>query len=116
MIVDFKALDKNSRVWIFQSINMMEQGVIEKIKEKTTLFLNEWKSHQKEFNSSFEIIFLMYVDVLGNENLAFPTVGMTGNQQKYGSWHIETFYFWMYSYPKWWELGVLHFPTPKPRF
>ena len=68
MIVDFKALDKNSRVWIFQSINMMEQGVIEKIKEKTTLFLNEWKSHQKEFNSSFEIRYNSFIIIAADES------------------------------------------------
>ena len=55
MIVDFNSLNKNSRVWVFQSINPLEQHTIKIIKEKLNLFLNEWKSHQNDFWSSFEI-------------------------------------------------------------
>ena len=52
MIVNFKSLNKSSRVWIFQSIDFIDDRVIEVIKEKISLFLNEWKSHQKDFKSS----------------------------------------------------------------
>ena len=49
MIVNFKSLNKNSRVWIFQSLDFIDDRVVEVIKEKIILFLNEWKSHQKDF-------------------------------------------------------------------
>ena len=55
MFVDFKSLSKDSRVWIFQSIKSIDNQTIEKIKSKMQLFLDEWKSHQINFKSSFEI-------------------------------------------------------------
>ena len=53
MIVNFKSLEKNSRVWVFQSLDFIDDRLVEKIKEKISSFLSEWKSHQKEFKSSF---------------------------------------------------------------
>ena len=58
MIVDFKSLKKNSKVWVFQSLDYIDDHVVEEIKEKISLFLNEWKSHQRDFESSFEILYL----------------------------------------------------------
>ena len=55
MFVDFKSLSKESRVWIFQSIQLIEDATIEKINVKLKFFLDEWKSHQMNFKSSFEI-------------------------------------------------------------
>ena len=43
MFVDFKSLSKDSRVWIFQSIQMIDNTTIEKIKSKLKLFLDNWK-------------------------------------------------------------------------
>ena len=45
MIVDFNSLNKNSRVWVFQSINPLEQHTIEIIKEKL------FQSIKKELNT-----------------------------------------------------------------
>ena len=50
MIVNFKSLNKNSRVWIFQSLDFIDDRLVEVIKEKISLFLNEWKSHQNNLN------------------------------------------------------------------
>ena len=36
---------------------------VEVIKEKISLFLNEWKSHQKDFKSSFEIRYNTFIIV-----------------------------------------------------
>ena len=55
MFVDFKSLNNDSRVWIFQSIQTIDNTTIEKIKIKLKLFLDNWKSHQMNFKSSFEI-------------------------------------------------------------
>ena len=45
MLVDFKSLNKNSRVWVFQSVTLIDDYIVETIKEKLKLFLSEWKSH-----------------------------------------------------------------------
>ena len=56
MLVDFKSLNKNSRVWVFQSVTLIDDYIVETIKEKLTIFLSKWKSHQNDVKSSFEII------------------------------------------------------------
>ena len=67
MIVNFKSLNKNSRVWIFQSLDSIDDRLVEVIKEKICLFLNEWKSHQKDFKSSFEIRSVSYTHLRAHE-------------------------------------------------
>ena len=68
MIVNFKSLNKNSRVWIFQSLDFIDDRLVELIKEKISLFLNEWKSHQKDFKSSFEIRYNTFIIVAADES------------------------------------------------
>ena len=68
MIVDFKSLKKNSKVWVFQSLDYIDDHVVEEIKEKISLFLNEWKSHQRDFESSFEIRYNTFIIVAADES------------------------------------------------
>ena len=41
MLVDFKSLNKNSRVWVFQSVTLIDDYIVETIKEKLKLFLSD---------------------------------------------------------------------------
>ena len=68
MIVDFKSLNKNSRVWVFQSVTLIDDYVVEKIKKKLTIFLSQWKSHQNYIKSSFEIRNNTFIIIAANEN------------------------------------------------
>ena len=47
MLVDFKTLNKNSRVWVFQSVTLIDDYIVENIKEKLTLFLSVSGNHTK---------------------------------------------------------------------
>ena len=42
MIVDFKIVPEDSRLWIYQSNKDFTLADIEIIKEKTTIFLDNW--------------------------------------------------------------------------
>ena len=68
MFVDFKSLSKESRVWIFQSIKSIDNQTIEKIKSKLQLFLEDWKSHQMNFKSSFEIRNNTFIIIAADES------------------------------------------------
>ena len=68
MIVNFKSLNKNSRVWIFQSLDFIDDRLVEVIKEKISLFLNGWKSHEKDFKSSFEIRHNTFIIIAADES------------------------------------------------
>ena len=67
MIVDFKSLKKNSRVWVFQSLDFIDDRLVEEIKEKISSFLSKWKSHQKDFKSSFEIRYNTFIIIAADE-------------------------------------------------
>ena len=68
MIVDFKSLNKNSRIWIFQSVTLIDDYIVETIKKKLTLFLSEWKSHQNNVKSSFEIRSNTFIIIAADES------------------------------------------------
>ena len=68
MFVDFKSLSNDSRVWIFQSIQMIDNTTIQKIKSKLKLFLDNWKSHQMNFKSSFEIRNNTFIIIAADES------------------------------------------------
>ena len=67
MIVNFKSLKKNSRVWVFQSLDFIDDLLVEEIKEKISIFLNQWKSHQTDFKSSFEIRYNTFIIIAADE-------------------------------------------------
>ncbi len=68
MIVDFKTLKKKSRVWVFQSTTLIDNHLVEIIKKKITLFLSEWKSHQNDVKSSFEIRYNTFIIIAADES------------------------------------------------
>ena len=55
MIVDFKIVPEDSRLWIYQSNKDFTISDIEIIEEKTTLFLDNWKAHGNDLQASYLI-------------------------------------------------------------
>ena len=55
MIVDFKIVPEDSRLWIYQSNKDFTSADIEIIIEKTTFFLDNWKAHGKDLQASYLI-------------------------------------------------------------
>ena len=53
MIVDFKIVPEDSRLWIYQSNKDFTSADIEIIKEKTTIFLDNWKAHGNDLQASY---------------------------------------------------------------
>ena len=61
MFSNFNSLVKDSRVWIFQSTQTIEDTKIDGIKKEIMFFLENWKSHNKDFKSSFEIRYKTFI-------------------------------------------------------
>ena len=69
MLVPFKSLPKDSRIWIFPSseeIDIQKKG---KIKERLIKFISEWTSHNKSLQASFELPYNRFIVVALNKNL-----------------------------------------------
>ena len=67
MLVEFTKLDKKSRIWIFQSKDQLDESTYNSIKKKISVFLENWKSHQKSFDSSFIIKYKTFIVVAADE-------------------------------------------------
>ena len=61
MIVDFSLLDDSSRVWIFQSDEIISDDKIDLINFNLNSFLTNWSSHGKELKCSYEIKFNLFI-------------------------------------------------------
>ena len=67
MLVEFTKLDKKSRIWVFQSKDQLDESTYNLIKKKISVFLENWKSHQKSFDSSFIIKYKTFVVIAADE-------------------------------------------------
>ena len=69
MYVSFNLLPPNAKVWIYQSDRNLSNIDIELIEREVKLFLNNWSSHNKEIESSFEIRYNRFLIIGLNENI-----------------------------------------------
>ena len=69
MYVSFNLLPPNAKVWIYQSDRNLSNIDIELIEREVKLFLNNWSSHNKEIESSFEIRYNRFIIIGLNENI-----------------------------------------------
>ena len=67
MIIDFKKLPEDSRVWIYQSDRNFTEPDIKIIENKTTLFLSNWKAHGNDLQASYLIIENRFLVIAVNE-------------------------------------------------
>ena len=68
MFVEFSKLNGLSRVWIFQSTKVIDDITINLLKEDLFIFLENWKSHQNVFESSFVIKYNTFIVVAADES------------------------------------------------
>ena len=69
MLVPFKSLPKDSRIWIFPSSKELDFQKKVKIKERLIKFISDWTSHNKNLQASFELPYNRFIVVGLNQNL-----------------------------------------------
>ncbi|MDG2475676.1 MAG: ABC transporter ATPase [Flavobacteriaceae bacterium] len=67
MIVDFKTLPEDSRVWVYQSDRDFTQVEIKIIEDKTSQFLDNWKAHGNDLQASYLIKDKRFLIIAVNE-------------------------------------------------
>ena len=67
MIIDFKNIPDDSRIWIYQSSKDLSDSEIKIIDNKTTLFLENWKAHGNELQASYLIKERRFLIIAVNE-------------------------------------------------
>lgn len=68
MIVDFKTMPDDSRIWIYQSNRDFNESEIAVINNKTTSFLDNWQAHGKDLECSYSIIDKRFIIIAVNES------------------------------------------------
>tara|TARA_B100001778_G_scaffold89689_1_gene73111 strand:+ start:49 stop:531 length:483 start_codon:yes stop_codon:yes gene_type:complete len=69
MYVSFNLLPPNAKVWIYQSDSNLSSKDVELIEKEVKLFLNNWSSHNKEIESSYEIRYNRFLIIGLNEDI-----------------------------------------------
>ena len=69
MYVSFNLLPPNAKVWIYQSDTNLSISNVELIDKEVKFFLNNWSSHNKEIESSYEIRYNRFLIIGLNENV-----------------------------------------------
>ena len=69
MYVSFNLLPPNSKVWIYQSDSNLSSTDVELIEKEVKFFLNNWSSHNKGIESSYEIRYNRFLIIGLNENI-----------------------------------------------
>lgn len=68
MIVDFKTMPDDSRIWIYQSNRDFDDSETVVINDKTISFLDNWQAHGKDLECSYTIINKRFIIIAVNES------------------------------------------------
>lgn len=64
MLVEFKNLPDNSRVWVYQANRKLSEEEVETLKPRTAAFLEQWTAHGQDLEAGFEVRYNRFI-VLG---------------------------------------------------
>ncbi|WP_299886665.1 ABC transporter ATPase [uncultured Lacinutrix sp.] len=68
MLVDFKTLPEESRIWIYQANRSFSETELEEIKEKLNTFITNWTAHGSDLQSGYEIRYKRFIILAVNQN------------------------------------------------
>ncbi len=68
MIIPFSKIDKNSRVWVYQSNRKFTDHELIEINESIIVFLNDWTAHGAHLQSAFQIKYNRFIIIALNES------------------------------------------------
>ena len=61
MLVDFKSLPDNSRIWIYECNRSFSETELEEVKEGLNAFLTQWTAHGSDLKAGFEIKYNRFI-------------------------------------------------------
>ena len=61
MLVDFKTLPDDSRIWIYQSNRSFSEAELVEVRQEINNFLQEWTAHGSDLNAGYEIPYNRFI-------------------------------------------------------
>jgi len=68
MLVEFKNLPDDSRIWVYQSSRKLSDPEVEIILPRLTEFLEQWTAHGSDLEAGFEIKYNRFIVIGLNQN------------------------------------------------
>ncbi len=68
MLVDFKDLGSDARIWIYQSDRKFDQIEIDEISKLSSEFVKEWTAHGQGLQGSYKIVYDQFLIIGVDEN------------------------------------------------
>lgn len=68
MLVSFDSLEDTSRIWIYQSNRSFSNDEVQKISNKTELFIANWKRHGDELKASYLVKYNQFIIIAVDED------------------------------------------------
>ncbi len=69
MLVDFKTLPEESRVWIYQANRSFTEAELEEIKSRLDVFVENWTAHGSDLQAGYIIKYKRFIIIGLNQNL-----------------------------------------------
>lgn len=69
MLVDFKTLPEESRVWIYQANRSFTDLEQEEISKKLEVFIENWTAHGSDIQSGYTIVYKRFIVIALNQSL-----------------------------------------------
>ena len=64
MLIEFKNLPDNARVWVYQASRKLSEEEVDILKPKTEAFLEQWTAHGQDLEAAFEVRYNRFI-ILG---------------------------------------------------
>lgn len=73
MLVDFKTLPEESRVWIYQANRSFSEQEIDEISSKLETFIENWTAHGSDLHSGYQIKYKRFIIIGLNQSFNIAT-------------------------------------------
>ncbi len=68
MLVNFKTLPNDSRIWIYQSDRILTDQEVQQCLIQTENFINDWTAHQADLKASVQILYNHFIVIAVDRN------------------------------------------------
>lgn len=96
MLVPFKELPENARVWIYQANRSFTEEELVEIKSKLAIFIENWTAHGTDLNAGYDIRYRRFI-----------TIGLDQNQTSASGCSIDASVYFIQELEKEYNVDLL---------
>ena len=74
MLIDYKSISNDAKVWIYPSSRKFYPTEIEEIEEKIKTFVENWKSDDETFKVSYQFLYNRFIILVAEDDVALTNL------------------------------------------